>query len=130
MISDKKVLYNGGTDNPYGCTEPTELVKGREYEVRWEDNRGTGKVFVLKGICGCFNVDWFYVIPTIYLAEARNIPEINHSWDCTITKELTGLNPERINVLCQVDKVIDVKQLSKDIYCIRTKYCVFLTTII
>ena len=29
----KIVRYNGGTESYYGCSEPTELVIGKEYEV-------------------------------------------------------------------------------------------------
>ena len=36
----KIVRYNGGTMSYYGCSEPTELVIGKTYEVISENDRG------------------------------------------------------------------------------------------
>ena len=36
----KKVRYNGGTQSYYGCSDPTNLVVGKEYEVVLSRDRG------------------------------------------------------------------------------------------
>lgn len=58
-IMAKKVRYNGGTESYYGCSDPTNLVVGKEYEVVLSKDRGWQTDYILKGIDGEFNSVWF-----------------------------------------------------------------------
>ena len=51
----KKVRYNGGTESYYGCSDPTNLVVGKEYEVILSKDRGWQTDYTLKGVDGEFN---------------------------------------------------------------------------
>ena len=55
----KKVRYNGGTQSYLGCSEPTVLVVGKEYEVISSTDRGWQTNYTLNGIKGNFNSVWF-----------------------------------------------------------------------
>ena len=55
----KKVRYNGGTQSYYDCSDPTNLVVGKEYEVVLSRDRGWQTDYTLKGVDGEFNSVWF-----------------------------------------------------------------------
>lgn len=56
----KIVRYNGGIMNYYFCSDPTELVVGREYEVVYaKDYGGYFTAYTLRGVNGNFYSGWF-----------------------------------------------------------------------
>ena len=55
----KKVRYNGGTQSYYGCSDPSKLVVGKEYEVVRSRVRSWQTDYTLKGVDGEFNSVWF-----------------------------------------------------------------------
>ena len=59
MAKTKKVIYNGGTDTYYSCSNPAILVEGKEYEVIFEEDLGWQTNYTLKNVEGFFNSVWF-----------------------------------------------------------------------
>lgn len=55
----KLVRYNGGTQSYYSCSDPKNLVIGKEYEVTSINVRNWQTDYTLKGINGNFNSVWF-----------------------------------------------------------------------
>ncbi len=55
----KFVRYNGGTQSYYSCSDPKNLVIGKEYEVTSINVRNWQTDYTLKGINGNFNSVWF-----------------------------------------------------------------------
>ncbi len=55
----KFVRYNGGTQSYYSCSDPKNLVIGKEYEVTSINVRNWQTNYTLKGIKGNFNSVWF-----------------------------------------------------------------------
>lgn len=88
----KLVHYNGRTDSDYGCTSPTELVIGQEYEVVSEIYRGSQTDYTLKGITGQFNSSWFDQLPSTktYMALSKNVPIIGQRLHCSRIGFLDG----------------------------------------
>jgi len=58
-MAKKIVRYNGGTESYYSCSDPTDLVIGKEYEVISAKDRGWQTDYTLKGVTGEFNSVWF-----------------------------------------------------------------------
>ena len=55
----KFVRYNGGMQSYYSCSDPKNLVIGKEYEVTSINVRNWQTDYTLKGINGNFNSVWF-----------------------------------------------------------------------
>lgn len=55
----KFVRYNGDTQSYYSCSDPKNLVIGKEYEVTSINVRNWQTDYTLKGINGNFNSVWF-----------------------------------------------------------------------
>ena len=80
------VVYNGGTDSYYGCTDPDELVEGKAYKVIDIEVRAWQTNYTLEGVNGYFNSCWFdlqevnrigkHAAPSVYLAGAITVPEV------------------------------------------------------
>ena len=81
----KKVRYNGGTQSYYGCSDPTNLVVGKEYEVVYARDRGWQTDYTLAGIDGEFNSVWFDEITSeekVYMALSREVPTVGKPCSC------------------------------------------------
>ncbi len=82
----KKVRYNGATQSYYHCSNPSKLVKGKEYEVVIScDRNGWQTDYVLEGIDGYFNSVWFdEVTPEerVFLAFAQDEPIVGMNCFC------------------------------------------------
>ena len=92
-IMAKKVRYNGGTQSYYGCSKPTNLVKGKEYEVVLSRDRGWQTDYTLKGVEGEFNSGWFNEVSSdnkIYLAIAHDVPVIGERYSCYKMEFING----------------------------------------
>ena len=80
------VVYNGGTDSYYGCTDPDELVIGKAYKVIDIEVRAWQTNYTLEGVSGYFNSCWFdlqevprigkHAETSVYLAGAICVPEV------------------------------------------------------
>ena len=80
------VIYNGGRDSYYGCTDPDELVEGMAYKVIHIDVRPWQTNYTLEGVSGYFNSCWFdqqeesrigkHATTPVYLAGAATVPVV------------------------------------------------------
>lgn len=80
----KKVIYNGGRDSYCGCTDPSVLVKGKEYEVIAERVSGWHTEYTLRGVNGEFNSCWFTstVSAPTFVAFASKAPKEGERYKC------------------------------------------------
>lgn len=84
----KVVRYNGGTGSYYGCSDPSELVIGKEYEVTSVTDRGWQTDYTLINVNGHFNSVWFDEVVTTeqkvktFLAFGYETPIVGRRYDC------------------------------------------------
>lgn len=76
----KKVIYNGGKDSYYGCTEPTALIVGKKYKVVRENVRAWQTDLQLKGVDGEFNSVWFYEAKRPLITKISKIRNFCKKW--------------------------------------------------
>ena len=79
----KIVRYNGGTQCYYDCSEPANLIVGKEYEVVLSRDRGSQTDYTLKGVKGEFNSVWFDEVfsnDNVYMAIAHKIPKVGERY--------------------------------------------------
>lgn len=98
---EKIVCYNGKTKSFFDCTEPKELIRGRIYEVVNIVDYGFRYKYVLRGIKGSFDSNWFDE-PKTFIATSYNIPKVGVSYECLIldfSKGEINLKPYRTSVV-------------------------------
>ena len=107
----KIVRYNGGTGSYYSCTQPTDLVKGQEYEVITVEDRGWQTDYTLKGVAGHFNSVWFddvSVASNTFMALSHNIPVVGERMHCAKLEIVDG-KPQLSNwTTSTVKQVVDM----------------------
>ena len=91
----KIVRYNGGTMSYYGCSEHTELVVGKEYEVISANDRGWQTDYILKGVKGYFNSVWFDDVnlkntAKTFMALAHTVPVVGERCKCSKLEFVNG----------------------------------------
>ena len=115
----KKVRYNVETDSYYSCTEPTDLVIGKEYEVIYANDRGQQTDYTLKGVVGHFNSCWFDEISTAtYMALATSIPTVGRRCKCT---KLEFVNGSPTFTCRRTSTVMEVVEMGNNIYRVTTR---------
>lgn len=124
----KRVRYNGGTDSYYGCSKPTKLIIGKEYEVIYSRDRGWQTDYTLKGIEGEFNSVWFTEVSStkVYMAIAMDLPIINQRFSC-YKIDLSGELPKLIPWFTSRVKSIDY--LGGNICQVTTRNSVYIVQI-
>lgn len=125
----KKVRYNGGTESYYGCSEPTDLVIGKEYEVVSERDRGWQTDLTLRGVSGEFNSAWFdevIIDDHVYMAISNNLPEIGKRYFCFKISIKNG-RPELIGTT--TSRISQIKFLGNDVYKVTTENSVYFVTV-
>ena len=106
----KKVRYNGGTQSYYGCSEPRNLVIGKEYEVISENVRDFQTDYVLKGIKGYFNSCWFDEVTfsekeaVDYIAVSKKIPVVGNQYYCSVIINGQSFMPVRTSAVTSVTR--------------------------
>ena len=126
---EKKVRYNGGTLSYYGCSDPTNLVVGKEYEVVFSRDRGWQTDYTLKGVDGEFNSVWFDEVSSddkVYMAIAHGIPEINKSCHC-YKLEIRNGNPELVSWF--TSDVQKIEDMGNSIYKVTTLDSVYIVKV-
>ena len=117
----KIVRYNGGTMSYKGCSEPTELVVGKEYAVIATNDRGWQTDYTLKGVEGHFNSVWFEDVPSVginFMALARTVPIVGKSCECFKIEYLKG----QINLISiSTSTVKEVLDMGNNIYRVTTR---------
>lgn len=126
----KIVRYNGGTESYYGCTEPTELVKGKHYEVVHEKVRSWQTDYVLKGIKGCFNSCWFDKISVekpAFMAIAHEIPKVGERCKCSKLDVVNG----SLNIFpWSTSPVREILVIENNIYKVKTNNSIYIIEVI
>lgn len=117
----KIVRYNGGTMSYYGCSEPTELIVGKEYEVISANDRGWQTDYTLKGVKGYFNSVWFDNVNSAtentFMALARTVPIVGERYECSKLEFVNG-QPKLIGWSTSVVKKIS--DMGNNIYRVTT----------
>lgn len=116
----KIVRYNGGTIRYYGCTEPTELVVGNEYEVIAENDRSWQTDYILKGVNGHFNSVWFDEVnsaASTFMAIAHNVPTVGKRYECSRLDFVNGQPKLRS---CTTSIVQEISDMGNHIYRVTT----------
>ena len=115
-----KVRYNGCTESYYGCSDPTNLVVGKEYEVVLSRDRGWQTDYTLKGVDGEFNSVWFDVISSddkVYMAIAHGVPMIGKRYFC-YKMEFSNGQPKLIG--WSTSTVKEINYMGNNIYQVTT----------
>ena len=124
-----KVRYNGGTQSYYGCSDPTNLVVDKEYEVVLSRDRGWQTDYTLKGVKGAFNSCWFNEIKSernAFMAFAHKAPVEGEKFQCTKVEIIKG-QPEIYD--CSTSVVEDVRYLGNNIYQVYTRNSVYIVKV-
>lgn len=118
----KKVRYNGGTESWSTCSDPTELVVGKVYEIVSSKDCGWQTNYTLKGVTGEFNSTWFDEI--VYKAIATGIPVIGESYNCCkLNEKLEGL-------LITTSPVKEIDHMGNNIYKVTTCNNVYIVMVV
>lgn len=128
----KIVRYNGGTLNYYFCSDPTELVVGREYEVVYEkDYGGYFTEYTLRGVNGNFYSGWFDEVNSNPVAEtfmvlSHTIPVVGESCKCAKLEFVNG-QPKLIG--WHTITVKDVSDMGNNIYRVTTRNSTYIVQV-
>ena len=125
----KKVRYNGGTDSYYSCSDPTNLVVGKEYEVVFSRDRGWQTDYTLKGVDGEFNSVWFDEVSSddkVYMAIAHEVPVMGQNYSCYKLEFING-QPKLIS--WSTTTVKGIIYLGNNIYQVTTLNSVYIVNV-
>ena len=120
------VIYNGGTQSYYGCSDPWRLIKGKEYKVIGKSDRGWQTDYYLQGIPGAYNSVWFDEILPVYFATSNKAPVEGERYRCN-KLSLDGLNGELIG--WHTSRVKSVELIGQNTYKVLTQNSIYLVTI-
>lgn len=118
----KIVRYNGGTESYYGCSNPNDLVFGKDYEVIHENDRGFQTDYILKGVNGHFNSCWFDEISPIFMAISKTIPVVGQRCVCS---RLELINGQFNTSECLTSVVKEVTPIGNNIYKVATSNSIY-----
>ena len=125
----KKVIYNGGTESYYDCSDPIVLVEGKEYEVVYARDRGFQTDYTLKGIDGEYNSVWFDEVSPddkVYMAFSHEIPVIGERYSCHKIMLINGM----VNFIhLSTSTVKEIKSLGNNIYQVTTRNSVYIVIV-
>ena len=124
----KKVIYNGGTESYFSCSEPTNLVVGKIYEVVHENDIDWQTNYYLKGVPGEFNSVWFNEVSNFntYFAISNELPVVGKSCKCNkleLNKNIVEM--QELNT----ETVLSVELLGKNTYKAFTQNGIYLITV-
>lgn len=126
----KKVIYNGGTQSYYSCSDPTNLVVGNEYEVILSRDRGWQTDYTLKDVDGEFNSVWFDDITSseekVYMALSHEVPMLGKPCSCYKVEFING-QPKLIG--CSTSTVKEIRYLGNNIYEVYTQNSTYIVNV-
>ena len=125
----KKVRYNGGTESYYGCSDPTDLVVGKEYEVVLSKDRGWQTDYTLKDVDGEFNSVWFDEISSddkVYIAIAHEVPVIGKKYSCY---KIEFINSKPTLIAYTTNTVKSINHMGNNIYQVTTHNSVYIVNV-
>ena len=124
----KLVRYNGRTDSYYACSEPTELVPGKEYVVLYSNDRGFQTDYKLKGVEGFFNSAWFDEKETVntFLAIAKEVPKVGQKFVCS---KIHYASKQLELIGCTTSTVEEVVIMGNCVYMVTTRNSVYIVQV-
>lgn len=125
----KKVRYNGGTLSYYACSDPTNLVIGKEYEVVISKDRVWQTDYTLKGVNGEFNSVWFDEVfsnDKVYMAIANEVPVIGKRYSCYKIEFING-QPKLVD--WSTSTVQGINHMGNNIYQVTTRNSVYIVNV-
>ncbi len=124
----KFVRYNGGTESYYGCSEPTNLVVGKVYEVINENDRGWQTDYTLKGVSGYFNSCWFDEVDSknTFMAFSNKVPTVGERYECNRLEFICD-NPKLVS--CITSTVKDILYIGNNTYRVLTANSVYIVQV-
>lgn len=122
------VRYNGGTESYYGCSAPTDLVIGKEYEVISQNDRGYQTDYTLRGVTGYFNSCWFDKVTSkkTFMAFANRVPTIGQRFDCN---RLEIINNYIVPINCITSTVKAVMDVGDNFYKVVTENSIYIVEV-
>lgn len=124
-----KVRYNGGTQSYYSCSDPNNLVVGKEYEVVFTRDCGWQTNYILKGVDGEFNSVWFDDESSddkVYIAIAHEVPVIGKKYTCY---KLEFINGQPKLIACSTSAVRGIDYIGNNIYQVTTQNSVYIVNV-
>ena len=129
-MAKKVVRYNGGTMSFYPCSNPNNLVVGKEYEVVLSRDKGYQTNYTLKGVDGEFNSVWFDNVfndeKKIYLGYSTDIPKIGERYICNRMEFVSGML--RL-VECSTSRVQKIDYLGNNVYQVATLNSIYIVNV-
>ena len=124
----KIVIYNGGTESYYGCTSPTDLVRGKKYEVISVNDRGWQTDYTLNGVEGHFTSCWFDEVSSdkTFIALARTVPTVGERCDCYKIEFVNGQPKLRS---WHTSTVREITDMGNNIYRVTTCNSVYIVQV-
>ncbi len=86
----KKVYYTGQTSTGYPCSDPSNLVVGKEYNVTGERVGSWQTNYTLEGVKGSYNSVWFRAAKPTIFAYGSSIPVKKRSYKCGRVNTFSG----------------------------------------
>lgn len=126
----KMVTYNGGTGSYLWCSDPSDLVVGKEYEVILSIDKGYQTNYRLKGIPGEFNSCWFdetFSDGMTYMGIADSAPVIGERYSIRKIEVEEG---NIVHVKWHTSPVKEFKYLGTNIYSVTTRNSKYLVYVI
>ena len=124
----QKVRYNGGTQRMYECSDPTDLIVGKEYEVIQKKESDWHTEYILRGVKGEFNSVWFdEVSENIYMAVSRRKPEPGKIYACSKLEFIGG----KLKLKCWTTSIVkNVEHLGNDIFKVKTENNIYIIKVV
>lgn len=122
------VRYNGGTLSWRRCSDPSNLIVGKEYEVISEDDQGIQSNYTLKGVDGYFNSCWFDKVDSkkTFIAFSNKVPTVGERYKCNRLEFICG-NPKLVS--CVTSTVKAVLDIGNNIYRVSTANSVYIVQV-
>ena len=130
-MAKKVVRYNGESMmGSYPCSNPSNLVVGKEYEVVLARDKGYQTNYTLKGVDGEYNSVWFDDVfndeKKIYLGFSKALPQIGERYNCTRLEFVLG--SLRL-VAWSTSKVQEIEYLGGNVYRVTTLNNIYIVTV-
>lgn len=123
----KIVRYNGGTENICSCSNPKNLIWGKDYEVVHEDNRGPQIKYILRGVNGAFNSCWFDEVSPTFMAISKTVPIIGQRCVCSKLELINGQLNMNESLTSTVKEAINI---GNNIYKVTTNNSVYVIQVV
>ncbi len=122
----KKVIYNGGTQGYWCCSDSSALIIGKVYELKEVYEADFYTYYVLKGVAGRFNSTWFDDLKP-YFAYANVLPKVGARFSCSRVKVNDEGNLVVSNINTSMVEKVDV--LEDGIYKVTTQNSVYIVQV-